>query len=146
MTTERETVEAQAKALGITVRSNISTETLIERIDAAAAGDVGSTDAETVTAEEETPVEATRFRSIRIKEFVKDIGEGQTETVYACGGLHLSAEHRKMLPPIQISNLQGKTVEKHVRKIEPGKDYELPEDIALYYLKENRRFLEEVYE
>ena len=97
-----------------------------------------------MTAAKEAKQEATR--TVRIRTFTKNIGDGQKETVYATMGLHVAEDHRKFLPQRERTNRRGKKVSDFARKIEPGVNCTLPDDVALFYLKNCGEFLEEVYE
>lgn len=83
---------------------------------------------------------------IRIKSFTKNKGEGAKETTYAVGGYHFEPEDRGHLPAMESTSIKGKPVFLQNRKIVPGVVYDLPEDVALKYLKQSSDVLEQVYE
>ena len=68
-------------------------------------------------------------------------GAGMT---YACGGLHLAAEHRCLLPKVTKKDSLGREREQAKRKIVPGVVYELPKSVADIYLNSSPDFLEVV--
>ena len=95
-------------------------------------------------------------RTIRIKGMERDDG-----WVWSTMGLHVRPEDRKFLPERTVYDRRsrrgrdGKGERMAARKFEPGvrengeftrTHYELPDSIALFYLKNSGKFVEEVYE
>ena len=102
-----------------------------------------------MTASKAAPKETVpndKTKTVRIKSTSRHIGDEQYETTYACSGLHVDEAHYSLLPLRTTQSAMGKTAKRNGRKIEPGINYELPEAVALQYLKSSPRFLEEVYD